>query len=154
CAIDPLMRQEHAAFQAKFSAAHAQRLAQFAEVRQCGELIECGDLKGHGGCLSGTPTRGNPAEGVVIPAFAGDEAASYALPPLPSLAGICHVTRLFRTARANAARTTTSEQSRNEEFPFRRPVDGPRSERHGGDVASAGGADRCRRAAGRWHGCG
>ena len=52
-AVDAFMGQQHAAFQPELGAKRPQRLAQIAEIRQRGELIEGGDLVGHVGGLSG-----------------------------------------------------------------------------------------------------
>ena len=52
-AVDALMGQKHAALQSEAGAKRAQRLAQFPEIRQRGELIEGGDLVRHGEGLSG-----------------------------------------------------------------------------------------------------
>src|SRR6267154_872568 len=134
-AVNALVRQQHTALQSKANANRAQRLAQLAKIGQRGELIEGGNLVGHGECLSGAEIGGNPA----FPAIA----------------------QLGKNMSCNTAsdgskrsKNKTSEQSGNEEFPFRRPVDGPRPERDGGDVASSCRADGGRRAAGRWHGGG
>src|SRR5258706_393338 len=46
-AVDAFIGQQHAALQLQIGADRAQRLAQLPEMRQCGELIESGDLAGH-----------------------------------------------------------------------------------------------------------
>ncbi len=58
--VDAFPGQQHAALQSKAGAKRAQRLAQFPEIGQRGELIESGDLTGHGGGLSGGVGSGNP----------------------------------------------------------------------------------------------
>ena len=65
-AVNPFMRQQHTALDPKAGRKRAQRLAQSPEVRQCGELVEGGDLERHGDRLSGTPGRGNPVKPCVF----------------------------------------------------------------------------------------
>ena len=68
-AVDALMRQQHAALQPEAGSKRAQRLAQLPEVRQRGELVEGGDLEGHGDRLSGRPGRGNPVKPCIFRAL-------------------------------------------------------------------------------------
>ena len=65
-AVDPFMRQQHAALDPKAGRKRAQRLAQLPKIRQCGELVEGGDLERHGDRLSGGSGRGNPVKPCVF----------------------------------------------------------------------------------------
>src|SRR5579872_6545504 len=81
----------------------------------------------------------------------------YATPSIAQV--VLNMPRSARQATPGGGRTKNPRDSSeskighsHEKFPFRGPVDGPRPERHGGHVPSAGGAHGNRGAARRRHG--
>src|SRR6185312_2722554 len=111
------------------------------KIRQRRKLVQSGDLE-HGAGLSARAALRNPC-------VAATRAARFRA----LLRCFWYAKKTPRRSDVRPAEKRQRETLWHEEFSSRRPLHGPRPERHGRDLASAGGADRDRGSEGGGHRC-